>query len=340
MYMKVIVTILILSLFLGEGLKSSPIYCSDVLKVSFVSNKDTLIGYLSKPCNKKSFPIIIVLHSASQGNHDNLIYNHLERCMNEIGIGVFTFDRRGSGLSQGNFQSASLENLAEDALSAIDFLKKRNDFMVDKFGLFGISQGGWIAPIVYTLNQEDISFMILVSSSGVTPAKQMEYSAITTLKINGYSDSIVEEAKHLRHITNEYYRNRRGIEVTQKEIDKYKKETWFDDLYLPWSGNLPEDVGITKWIHEMDFDPKKYFNKIDIPIALIYGETDRWVPIEESIGVWQACLGFSHNQHFDFFRIPNAGHMMIEGEYNSPDQESISLVYENKIVDWVSNLFK
>lgn len=305
-------------------------------RIEFMSDNDTLVGYLSKPLNTQVYPIIVVLHSASHGHHDNDLYNHLERNMNEVGVGVFTYDRRGSGESTGDFNSASLETLAKDALSAINRLKEREDVKKDKIGLFGISQGGWLAPLAYTIESRDVSFMILLSSSGVSPAKQMEYSAVTTLKINSYPDSIITVAKHLRNITNEYYRGKSERESTQKIIDKYRNESWFSDVYLPWRGNLPEDVGITKWVHEMDFNPEKYFVNIDIPIVLFYGETDRWVPINESVDVWESIFKENGNSNYQINRVKLAGHMMIIDEDNNPKQEIISDLYTNQLKKWVN----
>ena len=249
-------------------------------RIAFISRNDTLVGYLSKPVNKSKFPVIVVLHSASHGHHDNEIYNHLEKNMSEIGVGVFTYDRRGSGESAGVFETASFEDLANDALATVKILKKREDIDTTNIGLYGISQGGWLGPIAYSLNKKDISFMILASSCGVTPAIQMKYSAITTLEKNGYSDSIISIAKGLINISNEYYRGNVSIADAQRELDIYNDAEWFEDTYL--DSQLPEDVGDTKWIREMDFEPVSYFKEVDIPLVLFYGEFDRWVPIQSN----------------------------------------------------------
>jgi pimeloyl-ACP methyl ester carboxylesterase len=177
--------------------------------------------------------------------------------------------------------------------------------------------------------------MILVSSSGVSPAIQMEYSAVSTLKVNNYSNEIIKIAKHLRNITNEYYRGNRDKEMTQLEIDKYRGESWFQDVYLPWRGNLPEDVKITKWIHEMDFNPLEYFETITVPILLLYGETDRWVPPNESILIWKKALKKAKNNQFEIHRIKKSGHMMILNEDNNLTQEIISEEYTETIRTWL-----
>ncbi|MBK6485018.1 MAG: alpha/beta fold hydrolase [Chitinophagaceae bacterium] len=306
-------------------------------RIEFISMTDTLVGYLAKPKNVEKFPVLVILHSANNGNHDYLLYNNLKETLTSINIGVFSFDRRGSGESEGDFNSASLEDLAKDAISAINALRERRDVHKDKIGLYGISQGGWIAPIAYKLEPTKISFMILVSSCGVTPSKQMEYSAVTTLRMQGYPNDVIENAVFLRKITDDYYRGKREKEDTQNEIDKFKHEPWLAQIYLPIhrDGSLPDDPRLTKWIHELDFDPIVYFEMVNIPLLLLYGESDRWVPIQESITVWKNSLKKSSNSKYEIYNVTNVGHMMILNEDNNPSQEIVSIEYSDKIKDWM-----
>ena len=67
--------------------------------------------------------------------------------MPEHGIAVLIFDRRGSGASQGDFQTADFEDLAGDVIAAVDYLQSRPDIDKSKIGLHGTSQDAWIAPI-------------------------------------------------------------------------------------------------------------------------------------------------------------------------------------------------
>ncbi len=325
--------LVMLGIFLFVDLKANGIE-NNVERITFISQDNLLVGYLSKPIGKEVFPVVVVLHSASHATHNNQIYNHLEATLNSLGIGVFTFDRRGSGESEGNFSTASLEDLAIDALNAIGTLKKKKEVDKKRVGLYGISQGGWIAPIAYHKAPKDISFMILVSSSGVSPARQMEYSAVTTLKKNGYSQEIIDLSVYLRNITNEYYRGNLDQRKTQTEIDQYKSESWFAHVYLPLQGNLPKDVSKTKWIHEMDFNPIDYLKEVKVPVALIYGEFDRWVPIDESITVWEKVMRETGNDDYSVFKAPGSGHMMIIDEDSNPAKQIISPGYTEFLKKW------
>jgi pimeloyl-ACP methyl ester carboxylesterase len=55
---------------------------------------------------------------------------------------------------------------AEDALAVIDAIGAR------QVGLWGYSQGGWIGPLAATASDE-VAFLVLIASTGVTPSEQM-----------------------------------------------------------------------------------------------------------------------------------------------------------------------
>jgi len=63
---------------------------TNIEKIKFVSKTDTLVGFLNKPESVDNFSVVVVTHSASLGNHDSQIYNHLVQTLNRVGVGVFS----------------------------------------------------------------------------------------------------------------------------------------------------------------------------------------------------------------------------------------------------------
>ena len=84
---------------------------------------------------------VLALHGAGHGTRDFLLYEHLHRLLPPAGIGVVTFDRRGEGDSTGDSSRGRFQVQAEDALAV------RQALDVERVGLWGFSQGGWIAPL-------------------------------------------------------------------------------------------------------------------------------------------------------------------------------------------------
>lgn len=149
--------------------------------VIFFNQDIRFSGTLYKPEGQRPFPAIIVVHPASEGEQTPPFYDHLKSVLPEHGISVLVFDRRGSGCSEGDFETAGFEDLAGDVIAAMEYLAFRIDINAAKIGLHGMSQGAWIAPIA-PARKPEIACIVAVSACGVTPGEQMDYGVACHLK--------------------------------------------------------------------------------------------------------------------------------------------------------------
>ena len=299
-------------------------------EVVFTNETVQLSGTLYKPDTQAAFPALVVLHSANGGTRQFPFYQHLVTHLPAYGIAVLLFDRRGSGRSSGDFETASFETLAVDGKTAIDYLHSRDDIDKKRIGLYGISQGGWIAPLVVGL-RSDIAFLIIVSSCGVSPAKQMDYGAAYTLRQQGFSKNTIVQAIALRNRVNEYYRGHISREVVSAELDSAQSEPWFQEAYIRPSKDLPEDVTKRKWWYELDYDPVPIWKKIHQPTLFLFAEDDRWVPVAESISKLE--LATAHLKDVTIILIQGTDHLMYET--SNQKAETISEEYIETMVTWL-----
>ena len=117
------------------------------------------------------------------------------------GIAVLRYDDRGIGESTGDFRSATSEDFAEDALSAVEYLKTRNE--INKIGIAGHSEGGLIAPIV-AVQSDDIDFIVLMAGPGLRGDSILMLQTELIMKANGDSDEAIQrDLKVYRSIYNE-----------------------------------------------------------------------------------------------------------------------------------------
>ena len=174
-------------------------------EILFNNQSIKLAGTLYKPENNPPYPVLVVVHPASEGKRSDAFHDHLKSELPKHGIAVFIFDRRGSGASEGNFETADFEDLAGDVISAVEYLQSRSDIDKTKIGLHGTSQGAWIAPIA-AARKPDIAFIVAVSPSGVSPADQMNYGVAFHLEKAGFNQIIVNMVIELRNLVNEYFR--------------------------------------------------------------------------------------------------------------------------------------
>lgn len=201
---------------------------------------------------------IVALHGASAGTRDSCrLYAHLHETLPAIGVGVATFDRRGEGASEGAPTRGRFEAQARDALAVAAALD------VERVGLWGLSQGAWVAPLAAT-HSEDVAFVITIAATGVTPAEQMRYSTRRQLELAGFGPDAVARADALR-LAIEGWAHDNG---PPPDLDSAAQEPWFRLAYLPTA--LPashEERAEAKrsWIAEMDFDPRPIFAGVTVP---------------------------------------------------------------------------
>ena len=91
------------------------------------------------------------------------------------GVAVLRFDRRACAADRFDEQSA-------DALAAVATLAARPEIDAKRIGLWGFSQGAWVAPVVAT-RSDRLGFLVLVAATGVSPAAQMRYGTANATKM-------------------------------------------------------------------------------------------------------------------------------------------------------------
>jgi len=264
---------------------------------------------------------VVALHGASNGTRDFFLYEHLHRVLPPAGIGVATFDRRGEGDSTGEPSRGQFALQVEDALAVA------NSLDVEHVGLWGYSQGGWVAPLA-AAQSERIDFLILIASTGVTPAEQMMYATAEQLRRAGHSPKTVERALALRQAFDDWAHGRvtDGGTALEHELIATADEPWRPLAFLP--PRLPDEPGRRRWVEEMDFDPTHSFEQVNIPTLLFYGADDAWTPIDYSIEAWRTAGG----DDVEIMTIPNSSHSLT-----LPDG-TLAPQYERKIVHWISTV--
>jgi uncharacterized protein len=260
---------------------------------------------------------LIALHGAGHGTRDFPLYEHLHEVLPPAGIGVVTFDRRGEGESTGDSSRGRFLLQVEDALAVREALE------VERVGMWGLSQGGWIAPLA-AAESDRVAFVVGVASTGVTPSAQMMYATAQQLRLAGYGDDVVERALDLRrHFEDSVHDRPVDEEALQADLMAAVDEEWFAHLWLP--PTTLDEEGKRLWIEEMDFDPEPVFARARVPALLFFGERDSWSPVQPSVDTWRRARGDA----VDIVVVSDAEHdMTLEDGTISPE-------YERTLVEWL-----
>jgi len=146
-------------------------------EIYFNNGNLKLAGMMILPEGEGPFPVAVIIHGSGTSTRDSKWYLTVANHLQENGIAVLLPDKRGSEKSEGKWIGASFEELAGDTISAIEYIRTQDQFNYSKIGVIGMSQGGWIAPVV-AAKTEDLAFVVSMSGPIVTQEEQLLYEEI------------------------------------------------------------------------------------------------------------------------------------------------------------------
>ncbi|HRH45213.1 MAG TPA: alpha/beta fold hydrolase, partial [Pyrinomonadaceae bacterium] len=308
-------------------------------EVTFKNGDVTLSGTLLLPNRQTPAPVVVFTHGG--GAETRLPNKSWALHFVRRGFAALIYDKRGTGKSTGSWQTSSMEDLADDALAGINFLKTRTDIDLKKITVAGHSQGGWIAPLTAT-KSNDVSFVITSAASGISPDKQSIFHRANVMREEGFSEDAVKIATDLReklYATGKMLLNNDPNAAAERkkvsaELEKYAKEPWLDAAALP--PNLDEDKPSRGALELLFFQPVPMWEKVKVPVFLVWGDKDTVVPVVESRKIIEDTLSKNGNKDVTVKIFPNVDHgvVLVNAKKNS-DFPRVDLNYYESMVDWL-----
>ena len=216
-------------------------------EISFQNRTQNLAlgGLLFVPVGDGPFPAAVVIHGSGTSRRDNGWYLTLTKHLQNSGIVVLLPDKRGSEESEGNWRTSSFEDLATDTRAAIEHLREQQLVPISGIGVIGMSQGGWIAPLVAS-QDDDLAFVVSLVGSVVTPREQLLYEENYNLRQVGFLPGISNVLAYVGSANVRY--------LAQPELYELI----------------------------VDYDPLPYWRNLSIDSLALFGADDTNVPSAES----------------------------------------------------------
>ena len=255
--------------------------------VRFPSAGAVLSGTLIKPASRPLHPAIIILHSSGYQARNGPIgyFRLLANYFAAQGIATLIYDKRGVGESTGQWASASFDDLAGDGLKAIEFLKSQSDIDPKRIGLWGISQGGWLAPLAASRSNE-VAFIVPVAGPAVGTGEQEIYRAINWLRKEGFtSDEVTAAEDHMR-LFFAVVDEKAAWDSLEASTKRARNSRWASFVQLPSSLN-----DLTWWRRMQSFDPATLTAELTCPSLHLFGSLDDDVPTEQSARILASLPG-------------------------------------------------
>lgn len=314
----------------------------------------TLAGTLTLPKESSRFPAVILLTGSGPQNRDEEVMGHkpflvIADHLTRNGIAVLRFDDRGTGESEGNFQTATGADFATDAEAALKYLQGRKEIAPQKIGLLGHSEGGTIAFTVAARNKK-AAFVVSLAGCGVKGEKLMLKQAEDILKSQGIpatdwekekyklskiyallaqDKSVAEIEKELRtEVQKELSRVLQNNDAAKQQIEKEVKT-----MTSPW------------YLHFIKHDPAAELRKITCPALILNGEKDLRVNAAMNTKAIEESIRSNGNKQVTTKIYPGLNHLFQHCrtctllEYGQLE-ETVSPEVLKDITDWLRRITK
>jgi len=322
------------------------------------THKLTLAGTLTMPLEGSNYTTVIMITGSGGQNRDEELLGHkpflvIADYLTRNGYAVLRYDDRGIGESTGNYLTATTEDFAADALSAVEFLKTRNEINHSMIGMIGHSEGGIIAPMA-AVKSGDVAFIVLMAGIGIPGDSILYLQGELIQRAEGTSEEEIRETarvqrklfKMIKEISDDEILKSKIKEIFWEEYallsDEDKSKMGDPEVYL----NTQMKTTTSPWFkYFVKYDPVPVLEKVKCPVLAINGEKDLQVPPKENLSAIESALKRGGNKNYETKMLPGLNHLFQTtstgkiSEYGQIE-ETISPLALETMLNWLKRLTK
>lgn len=131
-----------------------------------------------------------------------------------------------------------------------------------------------------------------------------------------------------------------GWEQLQKTIEESRGERWLSYTSPPNSFDRLKNVYETT----MTYEPLPALEKVKIPILAIWGDTDTYLPVDETVRVFRQAMKKAGNKSYVVKVYQNANHSLLVSADGSPSTGGTEIAFVPGLwkmkMDWLSKVLR
>ncbi len=302
-------------------------------EVVFENGDIALSGTLTMP-EKGAKRAVVLVTGSGPTDRDESIYGHkpflvLADYLTRRGIAVLRYDDRGTARSGGDYRSSDIYDFADDAKAAVEFLRSRG---FSEVGVAGHSEGGQVVMILAADKVPD--FAVIMAGPGVDGRTLMADQRTKYLRLSGVPEEVVSEIVGIWNDAQDIGLSTEYDDATKlariKELIAGTMMAGNDESIMAFF--TPENKSF------IEFDPARYYPKIECPVLAVGGGKDFQVPAEVNLAAIKAGLPKATTKLY-----PDLNHLFqtaVTGLSDEYDQieETFNEQVMSDIAEWINNL--
>ncbi|MFI6041374.1 alpha/beta hydrolase family protein [Nocardia sp. NPDC051321] len=289
--------------------------------VTYRSGDITIAGTLTKPEGSGPFPAVLLITGSGPQDRNEELMGHkpfllVADTLTRSGYAVLRSDDRGVGGTGGKLDDANYTDLSNDAAAGVGFLRGRPDIDPTRVGLFGHSEGGYLAPLVASRPDSGVAFAILMAGPGVPGADVLvEQTRLIAAAGGAPADEVDTQVRQTTEL---------AAFLKAGDLAGAKDAARKQNAALPPEKRAPEsevDAGITPNLAALvAYDPAPALKALRIPVLAFYGGNDLQVPPSQSEQPMRDNLAADPDATVHVF--PGLNHLMQPTKTGLPSEYS------------------
>jgi pimeloyl-ACP methyl ester carboxylesterase len=296
-------------------------------ELNVVSGDATLAGTLHLPDGAGPHPALVMLQGSGAADRDGDGYfTPIRDHLVAHGLAVYSYDKPGCGASTGDWRLRTMHSRAREALDAVALLRAQPELDARAVGLWGQSQGGWVAPLAATRAPE-LPFIVAQSATHMPPNAQDLYNVEHSMRHDGHTEpEIARGLAYIRAIHTAAEEQWPWARVATEVVGPARDAPWWPYYAI---ANATDWEFVLRWERE-GFDPTATLEQMTCPLLALFGELDVLIPAAESAAGVARALAVAGNADATIHVFPGVNHRLKDAATGAFPPDYLPL-----LTDWL-----
>ncbi|HLV96930.1 MAG TPA: alpha/beta hydrolase [Candidatus Acidoferrales bacterium] len=283
-----------------------------------------------------SHPTIILIHGADDETRE---MGFLIPYFVSHGLNVVAYDQRGTGVSTGNWRFTGPDSKADDVIAVLKNVESDPAVDSHRIGIWGFSNGGWVAPIVAT--RFPLAFMILKSPPSETVAENVLYEIGMALREHDrFTPEQVSAALAFERIMFLAVETNSKWSAAGQALAAARKQPWFASMRIPPGMTAPPPPPMLSALRSaLIYNPATTLLHVRTPTLALFGALDKNVDSADSAARFRRAFHRSGLKDFTIITFSGTGHTLersMTGYEDDPSMpERMVKGYPDVMIRWL-----